>query len=146
MKERNYLGLPVIIMPLFLYSDDTSCNHTKKWNKFDVWCVSLACLPREKAQGTANIFLLSASNRVSTMQMSKPIVDDILTLEQCICTYDSYLKTDVFVVAPVICLLCDNARASELLNHLGSTALYLCRMCDVSCVIIVTSSLFKLDL
>lgn len=146
MKERNYLGLPVIIMPLFLYSDDTSGNRTKKWNKFDVWCASLACLPREKAQGTANIFLLSASNRVSAMQMSKPIVDDILTLEQGICTYDSYLKTDVFVVAPVICLLCDNARASELLNHLGSTALCLCRMCDVSCVIIVTSSLFKLDL
>ena len=42
------------------------------------------------------------------------------------------LKMEVLVVAPVICLLCDNARSSELLNHLGSKALKLCRICNVS--------------
>ena len=90
------------------------------------------------------IFLLSASNRASAMQMSKPIVDDILNLEQGIYTYDSYLKTDVFVIAPVLCLLCDNARASELLNHLGSTALCLCRMCNVSCTFCIIKLFIKL--
>ena len=36
--------------------------------------------------------------------------------------YDAYLKRDAFVIAPVICCLCDNVRASELLNHMGSKA------------------------
>uniref|UniRef100_A0A1X7U4V9 Uncharacterized protein n=1 Tax=Amphimedon queenslandica TaxID=400682 RepID=A0A1X7U4V9_AMPQE len=34
--------------------------------------------------------------------------------------------------APVICVLCDNARALELLNHLRSTAKKLGRICDTS--------------
>ena len=115
-----------------MYSDDTSGNRSKKWNKFDIWCISLACLPRSTAQKSSNIFLVSCSNRASALQMTGPIVDDLHTLEKGIRVYDSFLKTDIFVIAPVICLLCDNARASELLNHLGSTAVRLCRICTVN--------------
>ena len=61
--------------------------------------------------------------------MSDPIIDD---LESGLKVYDAFRKTDVLVIAPVICLLCDNMRASELLNHRGSTAIKLCRMCMVS--------------
>jgi hypothetical protein len=66
--------------------------------------------------------------------MTAPIVEDLLMLEKGVRVFDSLLNMEVMVVAPVICLLCDNARASELLNHLGSKALKLCRICDVSCV------------
>ena len=64
--------------------------------------------------------------------MSEPIVDDLVMLEQGVHMYDSYLDTMVFVILPVVCLLCDNVRASELLNHRGSRADKLCRMCMVS--------------
>ena len=30
-------GIPVVISPLILYSDDFSGNRSKKWNKFDAW-------------------------------------------------------------------------------------------------------------
>ena len=48
--------------------------------------------------------------------------------------FDAELGTPVFVIAPVICILCtcDNVRASELLNHLGSKAKKLCHFCMVS--------------
>ena len=46
--------------------------------------------------------------------------------------YDALTVKDVFVVALVMCALCDNVRASELLNHLGSKANKLCRFCNVS--------------
>lgn len=38
----------------------------------------------------------------------------------------------VLVVAPLMCILADNSRASELLNHLGASARKYCRMCMVS--------------
>lgn len=69
--------------------------------------------------------------------MSKPVVDDLIMLEKGVHTYDSYLKTEVFVIAPVICLLCDNVRASEILNHRGSRAIKLCRMCMVRCMVCI---------
>eukprot|EP00731_Ephydatia_muelleri_P004491 Em0002g667a len=33
------------------------------------------------------------------------------------------------MIAPLILIICDNPRASELLGHLGSTALKYCRIC-----------------
>ena len=134
-KKSTSTGLPVVLAPIFLYSDDTSGNRSKKWNKFDVWCCSLACLPREKAHKSANIFFISVSNRTNALHMSDAIVQDLLSLEDGIRVYDSALHSDVIVVSPVICLLCDNARASELLNHLGSKALKLCHLCNVSIII-----------
>jgi hypothetical protein len=130
--KSSSVDIPIIVAPIFIYSDDTSGNRSKKWNKFDLWCVSLACLPRNTAQELSNIFLVCCSNRTNAIQMTGPIVDNLLTLEKGIRVYDSPLKTDVLVIAPVICLLCDNARVSELLNHLGSTAVRLCRICSTS--------------
>ena len=51
--------------------------------------------------------------------------------------YNALSKADVIVVAPVTCAACDNVRASELVNHLGSKATKLCHLCMVSnsCVI-----------
>ena len=38
----------------------------------------------------------------------------------------------MIVVAPVLCILSDNPRASELLNHQGGAANLYCRICQVS--------------
>ena len=43
--------------------------------------------------------------------------------------FDIVLNQLVLVVSPLMCVLADNPRASELLNHLGSTATNFCRMC-----------------
>ena len=42
--------------------------------------------------------------------MAKPIVDDLISLEEGMVMYDAFLKEDVLVVAPVMCLLADNPR------------------------------------
>lgn len=128
----KHCGLPVVLAPLLIYSDDTSGNRSKKWNKFDIWCMTLACLPKHEARKFENIHFISCSNQLSAIQMSKPIVDDLLSLEKGIPMYDALSKSDVLVVSPVICAACDNVRASELVNHLGSKANKLCRICMVS--------------
>ena len=69
------------------------------------------------------------------MDMTEPLVEDLKKLEKRIIAYDAFLKSDVFLIAPIICCLCDNVRASELINHLGSKAIKLCRFCMVRIIL-----------
>ena len=79
------------------------------------------------------------------LDMADGIVSDLLMLEKGFITFDSSLGQNVYVVAPVICALCDNARASELVNHLGSCANKYCRICMVSyCKFYLFNFLFSL--
>lgn len=124
LKQFSH-GLPVVLCPLVLYSDDMSGNCSKKWNKFDCYCMSLARLPRQ----LQNIHFISCSNKVSAIDIAEGIVFDLLQLERGTVCYDASLDTDVYVV---LCVLCDNARASELVDHMGSRTFKYCRVCMVS--------------
>ena len=42
-------GLPIVLGPIVIYSDDMSGNLTKRWNKFDCYSMSFAGLPVEHA-------------------------------------------------------------------------------------------------
>lgn len=119
------------IVPLMIYSDDTSGNRSKKWNKFDNWALMLAGLPKKENFKSENIHLIAASNLVSAIDMSKAIVADLKELEEGVLMYNAKLDQDVLVIAPVICCVTDNVRASELVNHIGSSANRFCRMCEV---------------
>ena len=131
--KANAHGLPVVMVPLVLYSDDTSGNCSKKWNKFDVWAMMLAGLARAENSQLENIPFICCLIETSSIEMAEPIVKDLSRLEtHGIIVYDAHLKRDVLVVAPVLCALCDNPRAAELLNHQGSTTRKFCRMCLVS--------------
>ena len=122
---------PIVVAPILLYSDDTSGNKSKKWNKFDCWCLSLAGLPLCEARKVEHIHFLATSNKLSAIQMAGALVDDLKALERGIHVFDAFTGTDALLIAPVICALCDNARAAELLNHLGSSAKMFCRKCMV---------------
>ena len=63
------------------------------------------------------------------------LVPELLTLtEDAIEAYDALTKQAVLVICPLMCMLADNSRASELINHLGGggAARWYCRMCMVS--------------
>lgn len=132
LKKRSK-GLPIVTVPLILFSDDSSGNRSKKWNKFDNWAMLLGGLPRSENAKTENIHLIAASNQVPAVGMCNSIVNDLNMLEEeGVFMYDASLKQECLVIAPVICFLCDNVRASELVNHMGSSANKYCRMCQVS--------------
>lgn len=69
---------------------------------------------------------------MSAIDMADGIVSDLLELEHGIVVYDASLSRNIYVIAPVMCILCDNARASELVNHMGSRSIKYCRICMVS--------------
>lgn len=92
----------------------------------------LAGLPRHVNSQLSNIHLVSFSDAVSTLEMAKPIADELLCLEnEGLQVFDAALQRNVRIIAPLLFCICDNPRASELLNHRGSTARKFCRMCMV---------------
>ena len=106
------------MLPLILYSDDTSGNKSKKWHKFDSWCVLLAGLPREANTQIPNIHFVCCSDSLSFLEMAESIAQELTQLEiHGLEVYDAHLRQPVLVVAPVLCAICDNPRASEMLNH-----------------------------
>lgn len=125
-------GKPVVTVPYMVYSDDTSGNKTKKWNKFDVCCILLAGLSRKENAQLHNIHFVCCSNKLSMLEMSKPLASEMTLLEdKGVIVYDAFLKKDVLVLAQPLCFICDNPRASEICGHLGSSAKLYCRKCQV---------------
>lgn len=119
-------------MPLILFSDDLSGNRSKKWHKFDSWYLLFAGLPRHENAKLKNIHFICSSDQVTPMEMSQPIATELALLEnEGVEAYDAHLGEQVCVIAPLIAIICDNPRASELLNHMGSTANKYCRFCMV---------------
>ena len=54
------------------------------------------------------------------------------------CVFDALYQEMVLVLAPLLCIVCDNPRASDILDHLGSAAIKFRRICMVSrCIFIV---------
>lgn len=130
--EKASRGHQVVMIPLVLFSDDVSGNISKKWNKFDVWAMLLAGLPKSVNSQLENIHFMCASNTVRCLELVDPIVDDLLVLEkEGVMMYDALHGQNVLVVAPVLCALADNPRASDLLNHMGASARMFCRICMV---------------
>ena len=135
-------GNQVLTLPLILYSDDMSGNRSKKWHEFNNWCLLLAGLPRHLNTEVSNIHLISFSDSVSTLDMAAPIAEELLHLETLgIDLFDTHLNQEIHVIAPLLLCICDNPRASELLNHRGSTARKPCRMCLVSPYVITYAQL-----
>eukprot|EP00731_Ephydatia_muelleri_P000871 Em0001g871a len=133
LKTRSIMcgSLPVFMVPLIIFSDDTSGNRSKVWNKFDSWCFLLAGLRQKDNAQFCNIHFICTSNQVPVMEMTHPLVDQLLELERGIVVFDAQLNTNALILAPVICFLCDNPRAAEICSHLGSGTLRFCRICRV---------------
>ena len=53
------LWSPYVLVPLLIYSDDTSGNRYKSGINFDVWCMTLACLPKYDARKFENIHFIT---------------------------------------------------------------------------------------
>lgn len=126
------LNKPISIVPVNIFTDDSSGNRSKKWNKFDCWTLILPGLSKHENSQLQNIHFLTCSNRASVLEMAAPIVTDLIDLEKGVTLFDAHYGQEIYVISPVLCVQCDNPRASELLNHQGGNANLYCRMCTVS--------------
>ena len=128
LKSHGESDRPVVMVPLLMYTDDTSGNRSKKWNKFDCWCFLLADMPQHENAKMHNIHFVTCSNQTDPLSMMEPIIADLKDLRR---VSSLCLKKDVLLVAHVMGFLCDNPRHSEVINHAGGCAKKYCRTCMV---------------
>ena len=135
IKSMQWGGIPVVMVPITLFTDDTSGNKSKQWNKFDSWNFRLEGLSKKENGNLQNIHFICASNKVPVLDMAVPLVQEFTALEnEGIIAYDAFLQRNVIVVAPILNIICDNPRGAEVCSHLGATTSKYCRICMVSYV------------
>lgn len=143
-------------VPLTLYSDDTSGNKSKKWNKHMSYYCTLSGLPPKLTNQEFNIRGLACSNTANALEMGAQIILEIkyvvfvlvkfLLLQVTDKVYDEYsemaekgfvcydqsLESDVLVVPWILCHLGDSPMHAEITNtNNPSTSLRPCRVCDL---------------
>lgn len=78
------------------------------------------------------MIILCFLSQADCIEIAKPIVDELNMLENDgILLYDALLQKEVLAVAPVMCVIGDNPRASEITNHIGPGSKMFCRICMV---------------
>ncbi|KAI8360860.1 hypothetical protein EDC96DRAFT_226949 [Choanephora cucurbitarum] len=111
-------------------TDDTSGNLSKQYNLFDSYLVTPAAMSFDARCSKNNTYFICTSNKkLSAVDMLPALVDDLEQLESGVVMYSSVHKEGVFAVAPLLLIMADNYRHSELSMHTGSVAKCFCRKC-----------------
>ena len=133
MKSMQCGGIPVVMVPITLFTDDTSGNKSKQWNKFDSWNFRLEGLSKEENGNLQNIDPLHLCiKQGSVPDMAVPLVQEFTALEnEGIIAYDAFLQCNIIVVAPILSIICDNPRGAEMCSHLVAATHKYCRICMV---------------
>lgn len=117
-------------IPIILFSDDTSGNRSKQYNKYDSYIMAPAALPYEKLNARENHFFICTSKKdLSAVDMLPPLVDNLCLLEDGIEVFSAIHNEYVLVVAPILFIACDNPRHSQLGMHKGTNSCFYCRKC-----------------
>ncbi|OAD72672.1 hypothetical protein PHYBLDRAFT_73080 [Phycomyces blakesleeanus NRRL 1555(-)] len=75
--------MKVVVCPLNLYSNNTSGNSTKQYNKYDSHLMYFAALPLETRNKQENaLFICTSNHTLNAVEMLPPIVDDLIRLEK----------------------------------------------------------------
>ncbi|OAV95433.1 hypothetical protein PTTG_26678 [Puccinia triticina 1-1 BBBD Race 1] len=102
-------------LPISLYSNDTSSNLSKKWNKHISYYFNLAGLPPKLTNQHFHCHFLCTSNSAGTLELAEGIVDDIMELIEHGCpAYDSGLGKEVLVTTSLLCFLADTPMHAEI--------------------------------
>jgi hypothetical protein len=66
-----------MMLPLWMYCDDTSGNTSKKWNEHNSFLFTLAGLSREETAKEYNVHFLCTSNTAPPLEMLDGVVNQL---------------------------------------------------------------------
>ncbi|KAH9820292.1 hypothetical protein DFH28DRAFT_1218255 [Melampsora americana] len=127
-------GLRIRSVPIALYSDDTSGNVSKKWNKHMSYYFTLAGLKPKLTNQEYHIHPLCTSNVASALEQGDQIVDELNQAAlNGFSAYDCSIKQDVLVIPFILCHMGDSPMHSEISNTTNpSGTLSPCRICNLT--------------
>jgi hypothetical protein len=123
----------VKMVPLNLYSDDTSGNRSKKWNKHESWLLSLSGLPFNETQSLYHVRFISTSNIAGALEQAEGVVQSIVDdLEKGVVAYDASMGAEVLIFGGVFCFQGDNPMQSLMCSHVGMNGNLFCCICTIA--------------
>ncbi|KAG0147462.1 hypothetical protein CROQUDRAFT_61614 [Cronartium quercuum f. sp. fusiforme G11] len=116
-----------------LYSDDTSGNISKKWNKHMSFYCNLAGLPPKMTNQEYNIHFISTSNAATALESADSLVDELcVSATKGFKAIDCESNEKVLVMVVILCHMGDSPMHAEITNTMNpATALAPCRVCDL---------------
>ncbi|KAG0148750.1 hypothetical protein CROQUDRAFT_692746, partial [Cronartium quercuum f. sp. fusiforme G11] len=113
-------GAVIWHIPITLYSDDTSGNVSKKWNKHIFFFCTLSGLPPELTNQEFHIHFLATSNCTNALEIADHLVDEFNDLTgHGFFAHDCTLKKQVLAVPFVLCHLGDSPMHAEISNTMN---------------------------
>ncbi|KAI8450839.1 hypothetical protein BY996DRAFT_8688860 [Phakopsora pachyrhizi] len=106
-------------VPLSIYSDDTSGNLSKQWNKHISIFMSLAGLPPHILNQEYNTLFVATSNIATALELAAPVVEELNILSTSgFFTFDYSLQEDVLVLPVILMFLGDSPMHAEITSTL----------------------------
>ncbi|KAH9816454.1 hypothetical protein DFH28DRAFT_890933, partial [Melampsora americana] len=121
-------------LPLTLYSDDTSGNISKQWNKHISYYINMSGLPSKLIHLDFNTLFVATSNNASALELGNHVVDQINALSTFGAQgFDASIGQEVMIMAIPLCFLGDSPMHAEISNTRNpASTLTPCRMCPLS--------------
>ncbi|KAI8449513.1 hypothetical protein BY996DRAFT_6418393 [Phakopsora pachyrhizi] len=120
-------------IPLNFYSDDTSGNVSKQWNKHISIFISLAGLPPKLSNQEFNTLFVATSNIATALELAAPVCDEINNLSLSGFTaFDYSLQEHVLVLPVVLLFMADSPMHAEITSTMQpNVSLQPCRICNL---------------
>ncbi|KAI8444521.1 hypothetical protein BY996DRAFT_8694743 [Phakopsora pachyrhizi] len=102
-------------IPLNFYSDDTSGNVSKQWNKHFSIFMSLAGLPPKLSNQESNTLFVATSNIATALELAAPVCDELNNISLSGFTaFDYSLQEHVLVLPVVLLFMADSPMHAEI--------------------------------
>ncbi|KAI8448895.1 hypothetical protein BY996DRAFT_8690301 [Phakopsora pachyrhizi] len=120
-------------IPLNFYSDDTSGNVSKQWNKHISIFMSLAGLPPKLSNQEFNTLFVATSNIATALELAAPVCDELNNLSLSGFTaFDYSLQEHVLVLPVVLLFMADSPMHAEITSTMQpNVSLQPCRICNL---------------
>ncbi|KAI8457998.1 hypothetical protein BY996DRAFT_4577761, partial [Phakopsora pachyrhizi] len=120
-------------IPLNFYSDDTSGNVSKQWNKHISIFMSLAGLPPKLSNQELNTLFVSISNIATALELAAPVCDELNNISLYGFTaFDYSLQEHVLVLPVVLLFMADSPMHAEITSTMQpNVSLQPCRICNL---------------
>ncbi|KAA1110414.1 hypothetical protein PGT21_020875 [Puccinia graminis f. sp. tritici] len=121
-------------IPITLYSDDTSGNVSKQFNKHISFYFTLSGLPPHMANQEFNCHFLATSNLAGVCEVAEQIVEELNDMASVgFEAYDDSIQQSVWVASTVLCFLADSPMHAEITSTPNPGASNNpCRICHLS--------------
>ncbi|KAI8444648.1 hypothetical protein BY996DRAFT_6425526 [Phakopsora pachyrhizi] len=120
-------------IPLNFYSDDTSGNVSKQWNKHISIFMSLAGLPPKLSNQEFNTLFVATSNIATALELAAPVCDELNNISLSGFTaFDYSLQEHVLVLPVVLLFMADSPIHAEITSTMQpNVSLQPCRICNL---------------